>query len=77
MSLSSINVATVIKAYVDNGGLPSPLDCDNVPKFPCVKFVSYVEGTLRLIVAGDCPNCTAPWICNICNIDFCNCVRGQ
>ena len=61
----------VIQSYIEDGNLASSLRGEGCPSFPILRFVSYQDGVVRLLVGGDCPGCDSPWLRNICNRKFC------
>ena len=64
-------IENVITAYINDGNLSSTLNAEGCSCFPIVKFVSFRNGVVRILVAGDCPGCDSPWLRDICNKKFC------
>ena len=62
----------LLRGYVEGSALRERLAANNIPCFPTVRYVSYIDRTLRLLVCGDCPGCAAPFIRNVCNVQFCD-----
>ena len=43
---------------------------DKLNSFPIVRFISFVDGKLLLLIGGKCPVCESVHIRNICNAQF-------
>ena len=76
MSSSSSDLFNItknaLKKYIDDGNLMSSIDNANYPAMPIIKFVSFDRRYhLRLILAGQCPNCNTSHLRNTCNYRYC------
>ena len=65
----------ITRSYVDGGNLHAAMFAVDTTCFPTIKFVSFENGRLRLLVCGDYPGGDAPWLWNICNKKFCDSAR--
>ena len=63
-----------LRMFINGGHLQTVLRTNNLSSFSILKYVSYVNRTLRLLVCGDCPGCSSRVVRNICNVHFCNTV---
>ena len=60
----------MIQPFVDTGRIQQEMLTENKPCPPIIRFVSYRNGTLRLLTAGKCPGCQSTHLRNICIAQF-------
>ena len=61
-----------IRLFTEDGKLPKILTATDIPIFPILRFLSFNEGIIRILVGGECVGFTAPFIKNTCNVQFAN-----
>ena len=61
-----------IRSFVEDGELPRILTAIDILIFPILRFLSFNEGVLRILVGGECVGYTVPFIKNTCNVQFAN-----
>ena len=61
-------LANEIRSFIEDSQLARILAAISIPIFPIVRFVSFNEGVIRILVGGEYVGCTAPFIRNNCNV---------
>ena len=60
-----------LEVLINNRGFVArSLARDNLNSFPIVRFISFIDGKLLLLVGGQCPACESVHLRNICNAQF-------
>ena len=65
------NHSTDIKKIVDGPILKFHILCKQNVSMEIIKFASFSNGTLRVLLGGKCPSCRSMHIRNTCNALFC------
>ena len=61
----------ILKTYIHDGLLIQQAMSEGYKVLPIVRFVSYTDRILRLLVGGRCPSCNVLHLRDTCNIRFC------
>ena len=65
----------VLNAFIEGPLLTDQLKEAGKESFPIVRFVSFHNNVVRILVGGKCPGCDAPFLRNLCNQQFANIVH--